>query len=271
MQLQPATGATEGRLLAALDLAGISVLSLARDRAYLAFLSADELADALYRLRRKGWLIPIERGKYLVVPRAGTHGWDEHPFLVVEALLSSNYYVSFWTALAHYGLTEQVPSTVFVALTGQRKKAFVFHQQTYRFVTLPTGRFFGWHEIRLGEQTCRIAEVEKALVDALYQEQYGGGIIEITKSLHHARGVADPARLIAYAVQMGSAALCRRLGYLMAVVGWPEAAGLLPYLGRTPKTHLSTVLPHTSASFDERWKLWVNVPKEVLTGWQENG
>ena len=271
MQLRPTIGATEGRLLAALDLAGISVLNLAQDRAHLAFLADDELADALYRLRRKGWLIAVERGTYLVVPRAGTHGWDEHPFLVVAALPVGEYYVSFWTALAHYGLTEQLPSTVFVALAGQRKKAFVFHRQTYRFVTLPAHRFFGWREIPIGDQTCRIAEVEKALVDALYQEQYGGGIIEVAKCLHHARAVVAPARLIAYAVRMDSAALCRRLGYLMTILGWREAPDLLPYLGRTPETYLSTLLPRTSAFFDERWKLWVNVPTEVLTEWQENG
>jgi predicted transcriptional regulator of viral defense system len=271
MQPQPTIGAVEGRLLAALDLAGISVLNLAHDRAHLAFLADDELGDAVYRLRRKGWLIPVERGKYLVTPRAGIHGWDEHPFLVVDAVLSGDYYVSFWTALAHYGLTEQLPSTVFVAVTGQRKKAFVFHQQTYRFVTLPAHRFFGWRETPIGEQTCHIAEVEKALVDALYQEQYGGGIIEVAKCLYHARGIADPARLIAYAVRMASATLCRRLGYLMTVLGWSEALYLLPYLGRTPETYLSTLLPRTSAFFDERWKLWVNVPMEVLTGWHETG
>ena len=270
MQLRPTTGDKEGRLLSVLDLEGISVLNLDRDRARLSFLSDDELADALYRLRSKGWLIPIERGKYLVVPRAGVSGWDEHPFLVVDALLPGEYYVSYWTALAHYGLTEQLPSTVFVAVSGQRKKSFTFHQRRYQFVTVPPRRFFGWTEERIGDHAFRIAQVEKALVDALYQERYGGGIIEIAKCLHHAHGVADPARLIAYAVRMDSAALCRRLGYLMETLGWPEASGLLPHLGRTAVVYLSTLLPRTPSSFNERWKLFVNVFPEVLTGWRES-
>jgi predicted transcriptional regulator of viral defense system len=188
----------------------------------------------------------------------------------VDALLPGEYYVSYWTALAHYGLTEQLPSTVFVAVSGQRKKSFTFHQRRYQFVTVPPRRFFGWTEERIGDHAFRIAQVEKALVDALYQERYGGGIIEIAKCLHHARRVADPARLIDYAVRMDSAALCRRLGYLMETLGWPEASGLLPHLGRTAVVYLSTLLPRTPSSFSERWKLFVNVSPEVLTGWRES-
>ena len=269
MKLKPTLGYKEGRLLSILDLEGVTVLNLTRDRELLPFLTDAELADALYRLQKKGWLEHIERGKYLVVPRAGVSGWDEHPFLIVDALLDDDYYVSYWTALAHYGLTEQLPTTVFVALREARKRSLVFHQRRYRFVAVPLRRFFGAIQGQIGEHSFRIAKVEKALLDALHQERYGGGIIEIAKCLYNAGHSMDIDKLVSYAVRMDSKVLCRRLGYLMETVGLPESQALLPHIGRGPMAYLSTVLPKRTRSINDKWKLLINVPKEVLLEWRE--
>jgi predicted transcriptional regulator of viral defense system len=82
----------------------------------------------LHRLERKGWLERIEKGKYLIVPLEGREGWAEHPFIPISKLVT-NYYVSYRTALAYYGFTEQMPFYVFDA-TIERKSPWNF-KDTY--------------------------------------------------------------------------------------------------------------------------------------------
>ena len=114
-----------------------------------------------------------------------------------------------------------------------------------------------------------LAEPEKALLDSLYQERYGGGIVQVAKALARAAERIDTTRLTDYAVRMDSAALCRRLGYLMEAVGLPGAERLQPHLGRTPQVYLSRLLPKQPTFFDKRWRLYVNVTQEDLLSWRE--
>ena len=74
-------------------------------------------AFLLHDLARKGWLRRLERGKYLILPlEAGMSGrYTEHEFIIAASLVTP-YYIGFWTALNHYGYTEQFSATTFVAI-----------------------------------------------------------------------------------------------------------------------------------------------------------
>src|SRR3990172_9213144 len=74
------------------------------------------------RLRKKKWLIQITRGKYLLSPlSAGLESeYTEHEFVMASHLAGEKpYYIAYWSALNHYGFTEQTPFTVFVATTSR--------------------------------------------------------------------------------------------------------------------------------------------------------
>src|SRR5438094_3499710 len=111
-----ATGPTEAHLLTELERNGVSVFATGRHRQLVAGLTERQLRDTVHRLAAKGWLRRIEAGKYLVVPRAARGGWSEHPFVVASGIAPAEHYVSFWSALSHHGLTEQLPRVVSVAL-----------------------------------------------------------------------------------------------------------------------------------------------------------
>jgi predicted transcriptional regulator of viral defense system len=76
---------------------------------------------ALSRLERRGWLKRLERGLYLVVPLdAGPIGhWSEDP-LVIVAQLAPESAVAYWSALHYWGMTEQIPRTIFVQTLKRR-------------------------------------------------------------------------------------------------------------------------------------------------------
>ena len=70
------------------------------------------LGEALYHLRRNGWIVPLRRGLYAL------SGWDPgvdqaHEFEVAMALVNPAA-ISHWSALHFHSLTEQVPRKVFV-------------------------------------------------------------------------------------------------------------------------------------------------------------
>jgi predicted transcriptional regulator of viral defense system len=264
-----ATGPTEAHLLTELERSGVSVFATGRHRRLVPDLTERQLRDTVHQLAKKGWLRRIEAGKYLVVPRAARGGWSEHPFVVASGIAPPEHYVSFWAALSHHGLTEQLPRVVHVALRERQKAAVTFQEWTYRFVSMAERKFFGFgdQEFSALNGAARImvpiAEPEKAIVDALDQEALAGGISEVIKALR--RGVERRRltmdRLLEYTRRFGSAAVAARLGYLLERLDVPEAADFRPLVRRRgPPPALSTARGDAPALFDRDWYLNVNVP-----------
>jgi len=223
-----------------------------------------ELWAILHRLEKKGWLERIEKGKYMVVPLHAKEGWLEHPFILASKLVE-NYYISYRTALAHYGLTEQLPIYVYVATT-DRKGKLEHRLQNYifRFIRIKQEKFFGFKNEFIGNQEISIAEKEKAIIDCLDQERYSGSIIEITKALGNNR--INLNKLKKYALKMNNFSLIRRLGYLLDLLK-KDSSGLEKHIGNYRNVYLSTVLPKKNANVDKKWKLIVNVTKKDLLIW----
>ncbi len=119
----------------------------------------------LHRLEKKGWLERIEKGKYLIVPLEGREGWAEHPFIPLSKLVT-NYYVSYRTALAYYGFTEQMPFHVLAATT-ERKSPLEFQGYLYKFVRVNRRKFFGFEKIKISDAEINIADKEKTIIDCL--------------------------------------------------------------------------------------------------------
>lgn len=229
--------------------------------------SLDNTYLIVSRLEEKGWLERVERGKYLTVPLEGKEGWAEHPFLCVPGLVQP-YYISYRTALAHYGWTEQIPYWVFVCTT-KRKRDKSFQGYFYKFVTLKRSKFFGFTELELDHAKINIAEREKLIVDCLDRERYAGGIVEVTKALDAAKDEIDSRRLIDYAIRMSSHVLCRRLGYLLDLLELGHSEVLLDHLGTFRPAWLSTVFEKEELYRDRRWRLRVNASKEDLLSWRK--
>ena len=166
-------------------------------------------------------------------------------------------YVSYWPALHYYGLTEQVPRTVFVATT-RKKRPVTFQTHHFRYVTLKPAKFFGYRRETVGDLPVVLADKEKALIDSLDQPRYAGGIAEVAHALVLAAPDLD-VDLLDYARRMADRSLASRLGHLLERQGIP-ADGLLisasPVLldpGAPPK-----------GDYDARWRVRVNLPQEEM-------
>ena len=253
----------EHLIVSELALKKISIISI--DEASRLFkIKKNALWDVFFRLEKKGWLERIEKGKYMVVPIQAKEGWLLHPFILASNMVKK-YYVSYRTALAHYGLTEQLPLYVYIATTDRKgKPEYKLQNYVFRFVRIKKEKFLGFKEESIEGKKVFVAEKEKAIIDCLDKERYAGSIIETTKALNN--NSVNIAKVKKYALKMGNSSLVRRLGYLLDLLK-KDSSGLEKHIGKHRNIFLSTVLPGKNFSINNKWKIVVNVKKEDLLTW----
>src|SRR3989344_3702389 len=130
---------------------------------------------------------------------------DSNEFSIAASL---NYpsYISFWSALNYYGLSDQMPKKIFLATTKYSREI-----NNFKYITLSKKRFFGY--VSIGEIV--IADKEKTIIDSLLFPKYSGGIVEINECLKNALEELDINKLLRYAFLVDSKAVLRRLGFML--------------------------------------------------------
>ncbi len=175
-------------------------------------------ASLLHRLTRGGVATRLRRGEY-VFEGSGVEEALSSPLFLGPRLVPPSY-VSFWSALHHYGWTDQVPRTTFVATT-RRSRRLRWQRFEWRFVSLAPHRFFGYRTARQGSLEFPVAEPEKAIVDAFLCPTHCGGTGLVLAASSAALGDLNLERLGEYVARIGSASLAQRLGFVLEEFGAP--------------------------------------------------
>jgi len=262
-------GPQENRLLLALAEKEISVFSFDEAKDILQT-SNQSARHVLMGLARKGRLQRIQRGRYLLVPEmAGTElRWAESPWVIVPHLIDV-YYVGFWTAMNYWGMTEQIPYTVFVATT-RRKNSLKFGSQKFEFVTLSQKKFFGFVEEKASEtETFSISSREKTIVDGLMHPGYCGGMPEVAKAMWNARDDVSWPAVLEMSKRVGVSVVLRRLGYLLDILGIEQ--GIANELRNAHKGYhfLDPNGAKERLAYSKEYGLIINRRRSRLLGWRE--
>jgi len=220
-----------------------------------------ETKKIMSSLIRKKWVLPLKRGLYAIVPlEAGIKGADSfilHNFIIASYLVKP-YYVGYWSALNHYGFSEQIPRTTFIATT-KPKIPMEIVNANYYFVKIAKKKFFGFQEVEMEGWKVNISTPEKTIADCLDHPEHSGGIEEVARAIFFNHEEIDLKKVYHFAKRMGNMTILKRLGYLLEVTnlidnykdlfdqfspskGYPALDPLSPKKGR----HLS------------RWGLLVN-------------
>src|SRR3989344_4824740 len=112
----------------------------------------------LYRIRKQKLIYKIERGKYTI----------HNDCLIFASYVCTPSYISLWTALRYYNLTEQLPKTIFVMVPRPRK-SLKFQNIEIEFIK--TKHFFGFKKERYRDFDIFMAEPEKAMMDSLLSKK----------------------------------------------------------------------------------------------------
>lgn len=260
-------GANELKLLFTVEKEGRSVFSIGDAKRILGT-SESSVRNIVYRLKKKGRIEEIEKGKYLLIPaRAGYEAaWSEVPFLLVPHLIEV-YYIGFWTALNYWGLTEQIPRTVFVATT-KRKRDLEYGPTRFEFVTLGKRKFFGFVKEEAAGGKFNISSREKTIIDCLLCPRYCGGMDEAVKGMWNATDRVDCAKLLDYSEKMGVGVVTRRLGYILELLEIGEETYSKIASSRFKGfMWLDPLGPKRVLEYSKKYGLMINRKKEELTSW----
>jgi len=234
--------------------------------------AADNVIESL---RRKGWLERATWGEYLLVPpEQGPDAPGDSNLLALASRIADPYYIGFGTAAAHYGLTTQHRSVIFV-VTPVRLRARKVGESRVQIVNLSDNKFFGFEPVDVLGYKVMISDREKTAIDCIDRPALAGGVGEVATILATASRRFDWNKAAGYLERINSGALARRLGwlvdYIKADVPSPARGRLLQLAARSRKTHLgpdpARARPVDGAiGYDETWRLFVNVKPEELQG-----
>lgn len=212
----------------------------------------------LHRLEKGGWIERIERGRYIILPLEAERGrYTLHEFVVGTTLVKPSA-IAYWSALHYHGLTEQIPSVVFVQTISRKKRRELTVLGTrYRIVRIVRRKFFGFEPLWIEGLKIHVTDREKTVIDCLDKPQHCGGVIEVYKALRE-RSV-DAERLSEYLKKFGSGAVAKRLAYLAKLADFDvEVPG---HLIKKGVVVLDPTIPRRG-KIDRRLKLLINVELE---------
>jgi predicted transcriptional regulator of viral defense system len=224
-----------------------------KDAEQISKTNKDVLKVILSRLEKKGWIERIEKGKYLVIPLGTEKGkYTLHEF-VLGSYLIDPCIISYWSALNYYGLTEQIPRTVFIQTTSRKK-----HQEvtvfgiTYKIIRIKEEKIFGIEKAWFEEIQINLTNREKTIIDCLDKPQYAGGIIEVAKALRTEE--YDKKTLVKYAKKINNTGVIRRLGYICDFL---KIQINLSDIKTRNYLKLDPILPETN-ELNAKWNLIIN-------------
>ncbi len=227
------------------------------------------LADA-------GWIIRLRRGLYAGTGRL-PGGVDVPPFAIATSLVKPSA-IAHLSALAHYGLTDQIPRVISAitsrklvtpSMRGAAKGPEGQHVWRtvgldFRYVTVVPERFeLGIEMIWLDERfRVPITDRERTVLDLFAMPRLFGGIGEGLGVLERAQGEIDVPKLVAYALRYGSVAVAKRLGWSLEATGTSMAA-LVPLL-ELEATSYGFLDPGRArrGRYDRRWMIVDNRAEE---------
>lgn len=191
----------------------------------------------------KGLVRRLARGRYVLADT-----YEQRDSYELASHLEPASYIGFFSALHFHGLTEQVPRTIFVAVTKQKRPLCV-QGQSVRFVRVAPESFFGYD--RYGKAV--VSDPEKTILDCLRLQDYAGGIELVFEAIPDD---LDVERIIRHAERLDSGAVAARLGYLL------EQHGLLEDRERLQELVASYTKLDQSGDRTNPvapWKLYANV------------
>jgi len=237
-------------------------------------LARSSVRSLVSRLRRKGFLSPVARGVYAVLP-VSAMGIDAPDVAVqIEALRRRGlrFYLGFDSAAAHYGWYSEAYGRVTIGvLTGSvsLKPAptgtLIRPVRALQLVSAEDILESRWRDTRVP-----ISTRELTILDVVRKPEFVDGVSGCLRVLELAGHDRSVDRLhLARLASTSSVRLRKRLGWLTERAGWRWNAQQLRLLRNDwPESHRATLgdshAKNIRGIWDGRWGLLINVPEREL-------
>lgn len=167
------------------------------------------------------------------------------------------YYISHWSALNHYGFTEQTPPSVYITTTKPRNRKRILDTE-FIFVTVSERKMMCITEIRVDNNQVKISTPEKTIVDCLDHPEHCGGVGEVAKAIYFEHDNLKLSTVVSLAEAMGNKAIFKRLGYILDYYGLKEQLELLRDVKLSKGYSKLDPKSPERGRINERWRIIVN-------------
>ena len=228
----------------------------------------DSIRRLLSNMVNRGLLLRIKDGLYHIIPYDKVPDTYEPDWHITASHIVDNcdYYIGYYSALSvHSLITQPALKEQIVVNKHQSKKSLVVKNTEFQFIYHNATHYFGYKNVWIDNfNKVKCSDIEKTFVDCLFMPAYAGGIVEIAKALYKARENTDFNKLQDYAIQFGSQAVVKRLGYILELlnINTPIIEKLYKY--RTNAfTMLDPSLP-AEGKMLSRWRVQQNIDSETI-------
>ncbi|MBU1339233.1 MAG: hypothetical protein KKD56_09205 [Acidobacteria bacterium] len=222
----------------------------------------EEPYQVLHSLSRKNWILSLKGGLYAIVPLDiginGARDFIVHDFVIASHLVKP-YYISFWSALNYFGLSDQIPKSVFVA-TKKAKKTIQVLNTEFVFVQLKQNSFVGIEKIDIEGHKINISNINKTVADCLDHPEHSGGIEEVAKAIYFNHKDLNFVKIKDYALKLKNITILKRLGYILDQSNLlNEYKYIFDNILLTKGYSKLDTISQAKGRYNEKWKLLINI------------
>ncbi|MGF3555313.1 MAG: type IV toxin-antitoxin system AbiEi family antitoxin domain-containing protein, partial [Thermoplasmatota archaeon] len=210
--------------------------------------SPQRIYNVLYSLQKKNHIHRIKRNLYVI-----TENINEKIFKIATETVQPSY-ISFWTALSHYGYSEQQIKTIQIVTTKQTRP-FSLSSFTIEPTTFRAKRFFGYKKIN----DFVIATPEKTFIDSLYQMHKCGGLNEYSKCLKNAWDELNKKTFVQGLLLFDNKSMISRIGFIIDELNLKKTDDIKKLETKISQTPIK-LNPNSSkkAKYNKKWNLLIN-------------
>jgi predicted transcriptional regulator of viral defense system len=237
-------------------------------------MSSQDLRWTLHSLSRSGWIARLKRGVYAL--NSSLFSEELHPFALASALVEPMA-ISHWSALAHHGLTTQIPPMV-QAMTPKKvvtpemrngeasrprgRAVWEVLDIEVEFIYIEKKRFFGFQQEWVSRwNRVSITDRERTFLDMVARpDLFGGTELALTTFDEHG-DVLDLEVLVNYALRYDMGSVIKRLGWILDEMGVKAEMIRLLQEYKVQTYYLLDPGKPRSGSSDSRWQITNNLTR----------
>jgi predicted transcriptional regulator of viral defense system len=225
-------------------------------------------SSLLQKAVRRGLVSRLMPGVFVIVPPelGSTVEYAADPYLTATRLAGdAPCFISHASAMELHRMVTQ-PQLVVFASSAKRLRSRTGHDTEFRFVLIKPEHYFGTMKHWVTKQeSVDVSDLERTVVDGLRQPEYCGGVTEVAKGLWMRQQDMQAAKLVDYALRLGTGAVLRRLGYLLELYALAPQSDLARLRDALSDTYapLDPMLPK-EGTYLRRWRLQLNITPQEL-------
>ena len=235
-------------------------------------LKRNNASKLMHDLIRRKIVSRLKYGKYIIIPQeiGRVNNYIGNWYVAGREIVDcKNYYISHYSAMDIHNMVTHPVLKVYITLSKDerpRKKTKIIGNVTFEFVSTSEKNIWGIKEQWVtNTEKINVSEIEKTIIDCLYQPKYCGGILEIATGIWMQKENIDYDKLIAYTLKYDRNIAIKRLGYILESLHLQSDK----YLGKlkariNKKYYVLDPLLDTNETYKNSWKLIANIgPQEI--------